>query len=150
MSVVKAALALTMMVAFSVSCLADDRFRKDLLEEGYVPLDQTKNPGRWCFDDPQACSMYPELSSCAGDQQAPCRFEWETEDRRRFYIVTTGEDAHHLTVAGSEDESTRGLMSAGPDRSYYWYPPNSPRAPQHQPSMTYQQFIKLYHANGGK
>jgi muramidase (phage lysozyme) len=36
------------------------------------------------------------------------------------------------------------------DHSRYPYPPDSSRAGQYQPSMDYQQFIKLYHANGGK
>ncbi len=116
MSVLRAALALTIVVAFCGSCLASESFilreigqeyakvREDLLVEGYIPLDQRKNPNRWCFDNPQACRMYPEVSGCAGDEQQPCRFEWETKDRHRFFIITTGEDAHHLTVVNSEDE----------------------------------------------
>jgi muramidase (phage lysozyme) len=36
------------------------------------------------------------------------------------------------------------------NHSHYRYPLNSPRAGQYQPSMDYQTFIDLYHANGGK
>lgn len=75
--------------------------RRYLLRTGNVPVGQI-SPRRdlLCFGTEETCEMYPELYSCAADQNAPCRFEWKSEHGQRFYVTTTGEDPHNLSVDG--------------------------------------------------
>ncbi len=76
--------------------------RLDLLKEGNSPVDQIHNPHRQCFLAEEACGMYDELLSCAVDQDAPCRLEWMSRSKRRFYIITSGSDPKTFIVMGMD------------------------------------------------
>jgi hypothetical protein len=76
--------------------------RRQLIEQGNIPLDQSRNPNQSCVGNPPACAMYPEIVGCAVDQ-AFCRFEWRFKTGRRFSIITYGEDENNLVVRGMGD-----------------------------------------------
>jgi hypothetical protein len=71
--------------------------RRHLIETGNIPLDRSRAADRYCYGD--VSSMYPECSGCAVDQPL-CRFEWRSRSRRRFSIITRGEDPNSLIVSG--------------------------------------------------
>jgi hypothetical protein len=76
--------------------------RRQLIEQGNIPLDQSHNPHQFCSGNPPVCAMYPEMVGCWVDQPY-CRFEWRFKTGRRFSIITYGEDENNLVVRGMGD-----------------------------------------------
>jgi hypothetical protein len=52
-----------------------------------------------CIGRDDICAAYPEVESCAGDRDGPCRFRWKTA-KGRIFIVYTGGETFDVTVAG--------------------------------------------------
>lgn len=73
--------------------------RSDMIKYGSIPVDQTKNAERSCINNAAACVLYPELSSCAVDQPL-CRFEWRSQKKRSFYVVTNIVKGEIMAVQG--------------------------------------------------
>jgi muramidase (phage lysozyme) len=99
-------------------------------------------------------ATYAELSKELGLKD----FSPGTQDLMGAFILyeigaTTALLNGDLPTAMLDASKQWAAVPGGPaslNHSHFRYPPNSNRAGQYQPSMDYQQFINLYHANGGK
>jgi len=52
-----------------------------------------------CLGRDDLCAAYPEVESCAVDEDGPCRFRWRTAKGRLFTVHTRGE-TFDVTISG--------------------------------------------------
>lgn len=80
--------------------------RKHLIEAGLHPDEHKKDRAVPCLPyQADICERYPEVASCAVDAFTPCRFEWISDSKKRFYVITRGSGVKSLVVVGyGEDE----------------------------------------------